>query len=151
MVKFADLKEDADRFAAGFCKALNENPNYEAAGKGWKGALLLVMKACGEIEDDIVAFLDVEEGKCKRIIILGPGEEPPFEPVMTITGSMYLWRELAFKEKDPIQSLMSGALVLEGDTALAMRYARATMELANSAEKADRTILTKYDLGTGVE
>ncbi|MHA1264179.1 MAG: SCP2 sterol-binding domain-containing protein [Candidatus Helarchaeota archaeon] len=151
MVKFSDLKEDADRFAADFCKALNENPDYEAAGKGWKGALLLVMKACGEIEDDIRAFLDVEDGKCRGITILAPGEDPPFEPIMTIIGSMYLWRQLAFKEKDPIQSLMSGELVLEGDTALAMRYARATMELANSAEKADRTILTKYDLGTGAE
>ncbi|MHA1268540.1 MAG: SCP2 sterol-binding domain-containing protein [Candidatus Helarchaeota archaeon] len=125
MVKFEDLKEDADKFAAGFCKALNENPDYE--------------------------FLDLEEGKCKGIKILGPGEQPPFEPVMTIIGSMYLWRELAFKEKDPIQCLMTGVLQLEGDTALAMRYARATMELANSAEKADRTILTKYDLGSGEE
>ncbi|MHA1372568.1 MAG: SCP2 sterol-binding domain-containing protein [Promethearchaeota archaeon] len=151
MVKFKELKEDADRFAADFCKALNENPNYKAAGKGWKGALLFVMKACGEIEDDIRAFLDLEDGNCKGITILAPDEDPPFEPIMTITGSMYLWRQLAFKEKDPIQSLMTGELVLEGDTALAMRYARATIELTNSAEKADRTILTKYDLGSGDE
>jgi len=149
MVKFAELKEEGQAFASGFCKALNENKEYEAAGKGWKGALLLVMKACGEIEDDVKAFADLEGGKCKGITILGPGEEPPFEPIMKIIGPMYLWRELAFKEKDPIQCLMSGSLVLEGDMSLAMRYARATMELANSAEKTDTTLLTKYDLGSG--
>jgi len=151
MVKYAELKEEGDAFASGFCKALNENKDYEDAGKGWKGALLMVMKACGEIEDDVSAYVDLEEGKCKSITVIGPDEEPPGEAIMTITGTMFLWRELAFKRKDPIQCLMTGSLVLEGDMSLAMRYARATMELANSAEYTDRTLLTKYDLGTGDE
>ncbi|MHA1273357.1 MAG: SCP2 sterol-binding domain-containing protein [Promethearchaeota archaeon] len=149
MVKFADLKEEGEKWASEFCKALNANPNYKAAGKGWKGALLLIMKACGEIEEDVKAFADLEDGTCKGIKVLGPDEEPPFEPIMTVTGSMYLWRQIALKEKDPIQCLMSGDLILEGDMALAMRYARAVMELANTAEKADNTLLTKYDLGSG--
>ena len=147
MVKFAELKEEGINFANSFCKALNENKEYAEAGKGWKGALLAIMTPSGEIEDEIRAYLDVEDGKCNGIKVLGPGEEPPTEPIMSVRGSMFLWRELAFKRKDPIQCLMTGSMVLEGNMALAMRYARATMELANSAENTDRTLLTKYELG----
>ncbi len=151
MVKYADLKEEALKFASGFHEALNKNEDYKEAGKGWEGALLMVMKPSGEIEDEVQAFLDLEDGHCKDIIVLGPGEEPPFKPIMKASGTMHLWKQLAFKEKDPIQCLMTGLLTLEGDMALAMRYARAVMELANTAEHTDRTLLTKYDLGTGEE
>lgn len=151
MVKFEELKEDGKKFASSFCQALNENKDYEEAGKGWKGALLMEMKACGEVEDDVRAFVDVEDGKCREIKLLGPGEDLPEEPVMKITGKMYLWRELAFQRKDPIQCLMTGLLELDGDMALAMKYSRAALELANTAENTDRTLLTKFDLGTGEE
>jgi putative sterol carrier protein len=151
MVKFKELKEEGEKFASSFCQALNENKDYEEAGKGWKGALLMEMKACGEIEDDIRAYVDVEDGKCRGIELLGPGDDPQEEPVMTITGTMYLWRELAFQRKDPIQCLMTGLLEIDGDMALAMRYSRAALELANSAKNTDRTLLTKFDLGDGDE
>jgi len=151
VVKFQDLKEDAEKFAKGFCKALNENPNYNKAGKGWKGPLLLIMKASGEIEDDISAFADLEDGKCKGIKVLGPGEEPPSEPVITVSGPMYLWKAIAFKEKDPIQCLMTGLLQVDGNMNLVMKYAKATLELANTAEKTDTSLLTRYDLGSEEE
>ncbi|MHA1147135.1 MAG: SCP2 sterol-binding domain-containing protein [Promethearchaeota archaeon] len=151
MVKFAELKEEGINWANSFCKALNESKAYEEAGKGWKGALLLNMKACGEVEDDVKAFVDVEDGKCRGITVLGPGEDPPAEPVMTITGTMFVWRQLAFQERDPIQALMTGVLELDGDMSLAMRYSRAALELAKTAENTDTTLLTKYDLGSGDE
>lgn len=149
MVKFEELKEDGKKFASSFCKALNESEDYANAGKGWKGALLMVMKACGEIEDDVKAFVDVEDGKCRGITLLGPGEDSPEDPAMSITGTMYIWRELAFQERDPIQALMTGVLELEGDMSLAMRFSRAALELARAAENTDRTLLTKFDLGNG--
>ncbi len=147
VVKFADLKDEGQAWASSFCKALNENKDYAEAGKGWKGGLLMVMNPCGEIEEGLSALLDLEDGNCRGIKVLGPGEESETKPIMTATGSMYLWKELAFQEKDPIQCLMSGLLVIEGDMALAMRYARAVMELAKTAEHTDRTLLTKFDLG----
>ena len=149
MVKFAELKEDGEKFASSFCKALNESKDYKEAGKGWKGALLMIMKACGEIEDDVKAFVDLEEGECRNITLLGPGQDPPEEPVMAITGTLLVWRELAFQERDPIQALMTGVLELDGDMGLAMKFSRAALELARAAENTDRTLLTKFDLGTG--
>lgn len=149
MVKFDELKEEGKKFASSFCKALNESKDYAEAGNGWKGALLMVMKACGEIEDDLKAFVDVEDGKCRGITLLGPNQEPPEEPVMSIIGTMYVWRELAFQERDPIQALMTGVLELDGDMSLAMRFSRAALELARAAENTDRTLLSKFDLGSG--
>ncbi|MHA1491660.1 MAG: SCP2 sterol-binding domain-containing protein [Promethearchaeota archaeon] len=151
MVKYEDLKEIGNAWALEYCEALNKSVEYEEAAKGWgvatEGGMLFVMEACGEIEDDIVSFLDLKDGKCLGIKILAPREDPPRPPGMTLKAPFLIWKKLSFKEIDPIQSLMQGKLKLEGDMNLAMRYSRAAMELANVVEKTDTTFFTKYDLG----
>ena len=151
MVKFEDLVELGKDWAAEYCKALNESASYEDAAKGWgvdfDGGMLFIMGKSGEIEDDIASFLDLKDGKCLGITIIPPGDNPPRPPTLTLRGSFLLCRKLAFKELDPIQCLMQGKLQLEGDMSLAMKYARAAMELANVVENTDTTLFTKYDLG----
>ncbi|MFX1340455.1 MAG: SCP2 sterol-binding domain-containing protein [Promethearchaeota archaeon] len=151
MVKFDDLKEEAVAWSKEYCEALNNNTNYEESAKNWgidfEGALYIVLEACGEIEEDIAAFIDLKAGKCLGIKILRVNEDPPREPILKVFGSMLNWRKVAFKEIDIIQSLMQGVLKLEGEMSLAMRYARAAMELINTMENTDRTLFTKYDLG----
>jgi len=105
------------------------------------------MLKSGEVEDDIAAFADLKDGKCLGITIIKPGENPPREPIMTLTGTFLVWKQLAFKELDPIQSIMQGLLKLEGDMTLALKYAKAAMELANVVENTDTSLFTNYDLG----
>ena len=151
MVKFEDIIDLGKAWAAEYCKALNDSSEYEDAAKGWgvdfDGGMLFVMQKSGEIEDDINAFLDLKDGKCLGITIIPPGGDPPRTPTLILKGSFLLWRKLAFKELDPIQSLMQGRLQLEGEMSLAMRYARAAMELANVVETTDTSLFTKWDLG----
>lgn len=151
MVKYEDLKDIGEAWAKEYCQALNDSSEYEEAAKGWgvdfDGAMLMSMTKSGEIEDDIAAFMDLKDGKCLGITIIPPGNKPPREPTMTLTAKFLIWRKLAFKEIDPIQSLMQGVLKLEGDMSLALRYAKAALELANVVEKTDATLFTKFDLG----
>ncbi|GAB4313120.1 MAG: SCP2 sterol-binding domain-containing protein [Promethearchaeota archaeon] len=151
VVKFDELKPVGEKWAAEFCKALNESPEYEEAGKGWgvefDGGMLFVMEACGEIEDDLQAFLDLKDGKCLGIRVLAPGEAPPREPALTVTAPFLTWRKIATHEVGPVQAIMQGLLGLKGDMGLAMRYSRAAVELANAVDQTDTTIFTKYDLG----
>jgi putative sterol carrier protein len=151
MVKFDELKEVGKKWAAEYCEALNNTPSYQEAAKGWgvdfEGGMVFIMEACGEIEDNVVSFLDLKDGECLGIQLLAPGEELPREPIMTLSAPFSTWRKLAFKEIDPIQCLMQGKLKLDGDMSLAMRYARAAMELANAVEKTDTSFFTQYDLG----
>ena len=153
MVKFEDLREEAVNWSNEYCEALNNNSNYEESAKEWgvgfEGALYIVLEACGEIEDDIAAFIDLKAEKCLDITILKASEDPPREPILKVSGSMFNWKKVAFKEIDIIQSLMQGVLKLDGEMSLAMRYARAAMELINTMENTDRTLFTKYDLGDG--
>ncbi|MGV9198490.1 MAG: SCP2 sterol-binding domain-containing protein [Promethearchaeia archaeon] len=151
MVNYKDLKDLGKAWAKEYCQALNESEAYKEAARGWgidfDGGMLFVMEASGEIEDNVSAFLDLKDGDCLKIVVLGPDEEPPREPTLTLKGSFLMWRKLAFKKADPIQSIMQGDLQLEGESSLAMKYARAAMELANVVEKTDTTLFTKYDLG----
>lgn len=153
MVKFKDLQEEAINWSKEYCKALNENKLYEEAAKTWgvdfEGAMYVILEACGEIEENVGAFMDLKAGKCNGIKIIGPDDHLPREPILKVSGTMLNWRKISFKELDVIKSLMSGVLKLEGEMSLAMRYARAAMELVNTMENTDRTLFTKYDLGDG--
>ncbi len=153
MVKFDDLKEIGEKWAKEFCEALNNSAEYKKAAAGWgidfDGGMLFVMEKSGEIEDDISAFLDLKDGNCLGITILPPGNAPPKPPIMTLRASMLIWKQLASKALDPIQSLMQGLLTLDGDMSLALRYAKAAMELANAVESAPSSdeLFNKYNLG----
>ncbi len=151
MVKFKDVIGLGKTWAAEYCKALNASKNYAAAAKGWgvafEGAMQMTMTKSGEMEDDVSAFIDLKDGRCLGIKILNPGEEPPRKPILILTAPFYIWKKLALKELDPIQSLMAGRLKLDGQMNLAMRYAKAAMELANAVENTDKTLFTKWDLG----
>ena len=151
MVKFDEMKELGEKFALEFCEALNNSEAYADAGKGWgidfDGAMLMIFQACGEIEDDVSAFCDLKDGKCLGIKLIPPGEEPPREPTLRIFGLMSTWKKIVEKELDPVQSLMSGDLHLEGEMSLAMKYARAAMQLANVAADVDHEMFNKWNLG----
>ncbi|TXT60324.1 MAG: hypothetical protein BAJALOKI1v1_1280002 [Promethearchaeota archaeon] len=150
MVSFLELKPEANKFAENYKEALNNNTEYATAAKDWgveqEGAMVLIFEASGEIEDDIKIYLDLKAGKCLDIKILKIDEEPPKEPILTVRAPMPTWKKIAFQELEVIKGLMQNLLKLEGDMGLAMRYAKAAAELANTLEKTDRTLLTKYKL-----
>jgi len=150
MVKWEEVKDIVEAWAKEFCEALNNSPEYEAAAKGWgidfDGAILMRMTHSGEMEFDAGAFVDLKDGKCLGINVIGPEDEPPRPPGLVLEGPMLLWKKLAFKELEPIQTIMKGELKVEGDMALVMRYAQAAMMLADITEKTDRTWFTKWNL-----
>lgn len=151
MVTFQEIKKMGEKWAAEYCKALNNSPEYQEAAKGWgvgfEGAMLFIMTGSGEITFDIFAFVDLKDGKCLGIKILEPGESPPRPPGFKLKAPMLTWRRLAFKEQNPVQALMTGELELEGDMDIVMRYAEAAMLLADITEKTDRALFTSFYLG----
>ena len=151
MVKFDEIKEIGEKWAKEYCQALNDSPEYEEAAQGWgvdfEGAMLMVMEPSGELEDSIISFLDLKDGKCLGISLVELGDDPPRKPGMILKAPMLIWKKLAFKEINPIQALMTGSLKLEGNMDLAMQYSQAAMMLADITEKTDRIIFTQYDLG----
>ncbi|MHA1895078.1 MAG: SCP2 sterol-binding domain-containing protein [Candidatus Helarchaeota archaeon] len=151
MVTFDEIKEMGQKWAVEYCKALNASKEYAEAGKGWgtdfEGAMLFIWLPSGEIDFEIRTFLDLKDGKCHGIKLLAPGEDPPRPPGTILKAPLNIWKKLAFKELNPVQSLMSGELQLEGDMNAAMKYSRAAMLLADITENTDRTLFTKFDVG----
>nr|MDO8109943.1 SCP2 sterol-binding domain-containing protein [Candidatus Sigynarchaeota archaeon] len=150
-VSFADVKPIADAWVKEYANALNQNAKYARAAKGWgvsfDGSLMFVMEKSGEVDTDINIFIDLKDGKCLDARLLAPGENPPRKPGMTLRCPLWMWKQVAFKEIEPISAIMQNKMKLEGDMKLAMRYASAAMELANTVEKTDRTLFTKFNIG----
>jgi putative sterol carrier protein len=150
-VSFEEIKPIAEAWIAEYPGALNANTKYARAAKTWgstfDGSLLLVMEKCGEVDADLRFFLDLKEGKCLGAKLIPPGEDPPRTPGMTLLCPLWMWKQVAFKELEPIAAILQNKMKLIGDMKVAMRYASAALELANTVEKTDRTLFTKYNLG----
>ncbi len=148
---FKDMKSIAEAWVAEYQNALNQNTKYARAAKTWgvafDGSLLFVMQKSGQIDTDLQFFLDLKEGKCLSAKLLAPGEEPPRKPGMTLLCPLWMWKKVAFKEIEPISAILQNKMKLEGDMKVAMRYASAALELANTVEKTNRSLFTDYDLG----
>jgi putative sterol carrier protein len=151
MVKFEDMKDLASSWLEEFAAAINASKAYARSAKKWgvdfDGAIVLTLQPCGEVEEEFSLFLDLQAGQCLGAQLLGPGEEPPRPPTVRISGPMATWKKVVFKEVDVTAALMNKMLELEGDMALVMRYAQASIDLVNSTEQTDRTLFTQYDLG----
>ncbi len=149
---YEDMKPIAEKWIAEYIIALNQNTKYARAAKTWgttfDGSLMFVMQKSGDVDAELVFFLDLKEGKCLDAKLLPPGEQPPRKPGMTLSCPLSMWKRVAFKELEPISAILQNKMKLEGDMKLAMRYAAAALELANTVEKTDRSMFTKYDLGT---
>jgi putative sterol carrier protein len=151
MVSFNDLKGKANAWALEYSNALNASKAYARAGKKWgldfDGAMMFVFQASGEVAEDFSVFLDLKEGKCLGVKLLGPAEKPPRPAPMVIKAPMSTWKSVIFKELDPVAALMQAKLALTGDMSLVMRFAQAAIELVNATEQTDRSLFTQYNLG----
>jgi putative sterol carrier protein len=123
-----------ERWAAAWCRALNESPAYRRAAAGWQGAVVLVMladAALGVAERRRV-LLDLHAGSCRGARVASDDDEQAAAYVLEAPAGA--WRELLSGRLAPLTALLGGKLRLSrGDLAGLLPYAGAARELVSTA------------------
>jgi len=114
-----------------FKDAINSNVAYEDAAKTWEGDFLFVVQPDSNLKQQVVFYVDLWHGKCRAVLVLGPGETK--QTAFVYEGPYGNWVKLIRKEIDPIQGLLTGKFKLKGDMLKVLRAVRAAKELVETA------------------
>ena len=120
-------------WAAAWKAAIDDDPAYAEAGRGWVGGVVLRMPASAETPDRAL-HLDLNDGVCRAIRVATAADlaEAPW----VISAPVSIWRDVLAGRVDPILGLLQGKLRLDrGNLLRLVPYARAAKVLLGAATR----------------
>lgn len=130
-------------WTAAYRTAVNDNPNYQTAGKEWThGSVALVVRADPSIDlsEDMAVLLDVHAGEC-RAATYTTATDARSRAAFAVEGPYDNWKTLIVENQDPIKALMQGKFKLtKGHLPTIIRYVESSKQLLASAQ----TVATEF-------
>lgn len=112
---------------------LNNSKSYEEAAKTWEGDFVFAILPGGSLEQPVKLYMDLWHGRCRDAYLVENGEN--LKAAFTISAPVANWKKVMTKQLDPIQSMMTGQLKLQGNMAMVMKSVRAAKELVESCTR----------------
>jgi len=117
---------------------IRANDAYQAAARGWRWPLVLVMKADPDLglPEERSIYLDLYQGECRdaRLATAADCDETPF----LLSADPRTWRQVLERRLEPIPGLMRGSLKLvKGSLVSLLPHVLAAKELVESAARVE--------------
>ncbi|MFW9848306.1 MAG: hypothetical protein ACFFF4_04155 [Candidatus Thorarchaeota archaeon] len=126
--------------------ALNNNEAYAKAASWWTGDFVFIVRASGNLDHDMYAYVGLKHGKCtgvKKILgetefeIVGENESSStpdkFGVEYTYEATYDSWLKILKGELDPVRGLLSGQAKIQGNMAKVLKATDAAKELVRTA------------------
>ncbi len=130
--------------------ALNKNEAYAKAASWWTGDFVFIIRASGNLDHDIFAFIGLRHGKCTGVKalsgegdyeVVGEDESASSADILgveyTYEASYDSWIKILKGELDPVRGLLSGQAKIQGDMAKVLKATDAAKELVNTGGTID--------------
>ena len=126
--------------------ALNKNEDYAKAASWWTGDFVFIVRASGNLDHDLSAYVGLKHGKCTGVKtisgesdyeLVGEGESASDAAKLgveyTYEASYDTWLLILKGELDPIRGLLSGKAKIQGNMAKVLKATDAAKELVRTA------------------
>ncbi|MDF1541338.1 MAG: SCP2 sterol-binding domain-containing protein [Candidatus Thorarchaeota archaeon] len=130
--------------------AINSNEAYAKAASWWTGDFVFVVRASGNLDHDIFAYIGLHKGECTGVKSLtGESEYEVVPPDGTASSDDKIaveytyeanydsWVEILNGKLDPIRGLLSGKAKIQGEMAKVLKATDAAKELVRSSSMVD--------------
>lgn len=129
---------------------LNKNEAYAKAASWWTGDFVFIVRASGNLDHDILAYIGLKHGKCTGVKSLSGEDE--YELVasgenasdankiaveFTYEAKYDSWMKIMKGELDPVRGLLSGQAKIQGDMAKVLKATDAAKELVRTGTLID--------------
>jgi len=123
------VKAFSSDWASAFKDEVNKSSAYQAAGKGWKWTVGLVVEAEPDkhFPESRGIVMDLFDGTARDVKV-GPAEDAQ-KCDFVITAPYSRWKEVATKQLDATKGMLQGKLKLKGDLPTIVRYTKASQEM----------------------
>jgi len=120
-------KLGSEGWVQAFEEAINSSETYAEAARTWEGDFYIIVEPGGNLQDQIVMYLDLWHGKCREAsVVVDPSAK---SPEFVISGTEAAWKKVIEKKIDPIQGMMTRQLKLKGNMVKVMKAVKAAKEL----------------------
>ncbi|UCE10500.1 MAG: hypothetical protein JSW61_00815 [Candidatus Thorarchaeota archaeon] len=126
--------------------ALNDNEAYAKAASWWTGDFIFIVRASGNLDHDVSAFIGLKHGKCTGVKsissedeyeLVAPGGSATSEDKIAVEyvyeADYDSWVQILKGDLDPVRALLSGQSRIQGDMAKVLKATDAAKELVRTA------------------
>lgn len=120
---------------------LNSDQRYAKIAHGWEGDLTIVIEPAGPLTQQLIYYLDLWHGTCRKVAILPSleGLQPP--PVFILTATYDNIVKILTGKLDPMTAMMTRKLHVQGSMAMMMRNVPTVLDFVRCAREVTTEIL----------
>jgi putative sterol carrier protein len=118
---------------------LNSDAQYARIAKKWEGDIVIVIEPSGPIKDQLLYYLDLWHGTCRKVEIL-PGLGMT-KPAFVLKASYENLVRILKGELDPMQAMMTRKLNVQGNMAIMMRNVPTVLDFVRCAREVTVEVL----------
>jgi len=124
----------------GLSEKLNSDAKYGQIARNWEGDICFVLEPSGPLTEELLYYLDLWHGKCRKTEILK--DLSSVQPKFVFTATYDNASRVMKGELDPMQAMMTRKLQVHGSMAYIMRNVPVVLDFIRCAREATTEILS---------
>lgn len=118
---------------------LNSDEQYQRIAKNWEGDIMYVVEPSGDLEEEIIFYLDIWHGECREAILEEPGSEK--DAAFVLKASYDNLSKILKGELDPMQAMLTRKLKVEGSMVYMMRNVPTVLDFVRCCKEITEAFL----------
>jgi len=119
---------------------LNADEQYARIAKNWEGDMLVVIEPGGPLKEQLLYYLDLWHGKCRKTVILKDLSE--VKPAFVLKATYDNIARIMKGELDPMQAMLTRKLQVQGSMAYMMRNVPTVLDFVRCCRDVTTNILS---------
>lgn len=141
----------SEEWVAAWVAAANRSREFEASGRGWEGAVGLVIEADANagVAESLYVRLDGRHGKWLGSE-LGRNSALVEDAVFVLRAPYRRWKDLIRRELHPVKGLLQGKMRIEGHLPVILKWTKSMAILAELAGRIDTQFIDERTQGAAL-
>jgi putative sterol carrier protein len=124
----------------GLSKKLNSDTKYAQIARNWEGDMCVVIEPSGPLTEQLLYYLDLWHGKCRKTEILK--DLSSVKPKFVLTATYDNISRIMKGSLDPMTAMMTRKLQVHGSMAYMMRNVPTVLDFVRCAREVTTEILS---------
>jgi len=124
----------------GLSKKLNSDTKYAQIARNWEGDMCVVIEPSGPLTEQLLYYLDLWHGKCRKTEILK--DLSSVRPKFVLTATYDNISRIMKGDLDPMTAMMTRKLQVHGSMAYMMRNVPTVLDFVRCAREVTTEILS---------
>lgn len=122
-----------------FMDKLNTDQKYAEVARNWEGDMCFLVESGGPIKDQIVIYLDLWHGKCRRALF--QNELGELKPAFLLKAPYAEFKKVVTGTLQPMQALLTRKLQVIGSMSVLMRNVPTVLDFVRCAQEVTTSTL----------